>query len=82
MPISNPSLPMVPDGLPVDELTLDLSGLLPLAGTTPAQAVCPTCGHVFSRVRGRDRRTLQDLSCLFPRPLSIVPHSTAGTPIS
>ena len=41
MPISNSSLPTVPDGLHFDELTLDPSGLLLLARTTAAQAVCP-----------------------------------------
>lgn len=61
MPLSNPSLPTVPDGLYVDELTLDPSGLLLLARTTAAQAVCPTCGYASSRVHSRYWRTLQDL---------------------
>ena len=53
MPLSNPSLPTVPDGLHVDELTLDPSGLLLLARATAAQAVCPNCGHTSSRVHSR-----------------------------
>ena len=61
MPISNLSLPTVPDGLHVDGLTLDPSGLLLLARTTAAQAVCPACGHRSSRVHSRYWRTLQDL---------------------
>ena len=61
MPLSNPSLPTVPDGLCVDELTLDPSGLLLLARTTAALAVCPTCGRASSRVHSRYWRTLQDL---------------------
>lgn len=61
MPLSNPSLPTVPDGLHVDELTLDPSGLLLLARATAAQAVCPNCGHTSSRVHSRYFRTLQDL---------------------
>ena len=61
MPLSNPSLPTVPDGLHVDGLTLDPSGLSLLARTTAAQAICPTCGYSSSRVRSRYWRTLQDL---------------------
>ena len=61
MPVSNPSLPTVPDGLHVDELTLDPSGLLLLARTTAAQGVCPACGQRSSRVHSRYWRTLQDL---------------------
>jgi len=38
MPISNPSLPSVPDGLHVDDLTLDETGLLITARATAAQA--------------------------------------------
>ncbi|NEU14724.1 ISL3 family transposase [Methylobacterium sp. BTF04] len=54
-------MPTVPDGLYVDELTLDPSGLSLLARTTAAQAACPTCGHASSRVHSRHLRTLQDL---------------------
>ncbi|KQO56354.1 hypothetical protein ASF32_23375 [Methylobacterium sp. Leaf91] len=61
MPISNPSLPTVPDGLHIDELTLEPSGLLLLARTTAAQGVCPGCGQRSSRVHSRYWRTLQDL---------------------
>jgi transposase len=61
MPISNPSLPTVPDGLHVDELMLDPSGLLLVARTTAAQGVCPACGQRSSRVHSRYWRTLQDL---------------------
>ena len=57
MPLSNPSLPTVPDGLHVDELTPDPSGLLLLARTIAAQAVCPTCGYASSRVHSRYWRT-------------------------
>lgn len=53
MPLSNPSLPTVPDGLHVDELTLDPSGLLLLARATVGQTACPKCGHTSSRVHGR-----------------------------
>lgn len=61
MPLSNPSLPGMPDGLHVDELTLDPFGLSLLTRTTAAQTVCPTCGHPSSRVHSRYWRTLQDL---------------------
>ena len=36
MPIPNPSLPSVPDGLHVADLTLDAAGLLITARTTAA----------------------------------------------
>lgn len=61
MPISNPSLPSVPDGLHVDNLKLDAAGLLISARATAAQATCPTCGHPSSRVHSFYRRMLQDL---------------------
>ncbi len=44
MPISNLSMPSVPDGLHVADLTLDTAGLLITAHTTAAQATCPSCG--------------------------------------
>ena len=61
MPLSNRSLPTVPDGLHVDDLTLDPSALLLFARTTAAQAFCPHCGHTSSRVHSRYWRTLRDL---------------------
>lgn len=61
MPISNPSLRTVPDGLQVDEPTLDPSGLLLPVRTTAALGVCPACGQSSSRVHSRYWRTLQDL---------------------
>ena len=61
MPISNPSLPSVPDGLHVDELTLEAAGLLITARTTAAQAFCPTCGRPSIRVHSSYWRTLKDL---------------------
>lgn len=60
MPISNPSLPSVPDGLHVDGLTLDTSGLLITARTTAAQACCRVCGRSV-RVHSRYWRTFDDL---------------------
>lgn len=54
-------MPTVPDGLHVDELALDPSGLFLLARTTAAQAVCPTCGYASFRIHSRYWRTLQDL---------------------
>lgn len=61
MPLTNQSSPTVPDGLHVDDLTLDPSGLLLLARTTAAQAFCHNCGHTSSRVHSRYWRTLLDL---------------------
>jgi transposase len=61
MPISNPSVPSVPDGLHVDDLTLDTAGLLITAHTTAAQATCPTCGQSSTRVHSAYWRTLRDL---------------------
>src|SRR5215207_7048956 len=61
MPISNPSLPTVPDGLPVDDLRLDSDGLLITTRTTATQAACPTCGGASSRVHSPYWRTLKDL---------------------
>lgn len=40
MPISNPSMPSVPDGVHVDDLTLDTSGLLITAHATMDGATC------------------------------------------
>ena len=66
MPVSNPSLPSVPDGLYVDGLRLDAAGVqrdrrstlasLDAAGvvisarTIAAEAVCPSCGRASGRV--------------------------------
>ena len=61
MPISNPSLPSVPDGLHVDDLKLDATGLLITARTTAAEAVCPVCGLTSGRVHGSYWRTFKDL---------------------
>ena len=61
MPISNPSLPSVPDGLHVDELKLDAAGLLITARTTTVEAACPACGRTSARVHGTYWRTCQDL---------------------
>ncbi|MCP1545770.1 hypothetical protein J2W80_005662 [Methylorubrum extorquens] len=56
MPISNPSMPSVPDGLHVDDLRLDKTGLLIIAGTTAAQASCRVCGRASARVHSRCQR--------------------------
>ena len=61
MPISNPSMPSVPDGLHVDDLTLDGSVLLITARTTAAQASCRVCGCASARVHSRYWRTFKDL---------------------
>lgn len=61
MPISNPSMPSVPDGLHVDDLTLDKTGLLITARTTAAQASCRVCGRASARVHSRYWRTFNDL---------------------
>ena len=61
MPISNPSMPSVPDGLHVDDLTLDKTGLLITARTTAAQASCRVCGRASTRVHSRYWRTFKDL---------------------
>ena len=61
MPISNPSMPSVPDGLQVDDLTLDGSVLLITARTTAAQASCRVCGRASARVHSRYWRTFKDL---------------------
>lgn len=61
MPLSGPSWTTVPDELHVDELTLDLSGLLLLARTIAAMAVCPTCGRATSRGHSRYWRTFRVL---------------------
>lgn len=61
MPISNPSLPSVPDGMQVDDLTLDASGLTITARTTATRAACPGCGQLSTRVHSAYWRTLKDL---------------------
>ena len=61
MPISNPSMPSVPDGLHVDDLTLDETGLLITARTTAAHASCRVCGRASVRVHSRYWRTFNDL---------------------
>jgi len=61
MPISNPSMPSVPDGLHVDDLTLNAAGLLITAHTTAAQATCPSCGRSSTQVHSAYWRTLKDL---------------------
>lgn len=61
MPISNPSMSSVPDGLNVDDLTLDETGLLLTARTTPAQASCRVSGRASVRVHSRYSRTFSDL---------------------
>ena len=60
-PIPNPSLPSVPDGLHVADLTLDAAGLLITARTTAAQVACPACGQSSPRVHSAYWRTLTDL---------------------
>ena len=45
MPISNPSLPSVPDGLHVDDLRFDAASLVMSARTIAVDAVCPSCGQ-------------------------------------
>jgi len=62
MPISNPSMPSVPDGLHVDDLTLDKTGLLITARITAAQASCRVCGRASARVHSRYWRTFKDLA--------------------
>ncbi|WP_409565521.1 transposase family protein [Methylobacterium sp. J-001] len=54
-------MPSVPDGLHVDGLTLDTSGLLITAQTTAAQACCRVCGRASARVHSRYWRTFDDL---------------------
>jgi transposase len=61
MPISNPSMPSVPDGVQVDDLTLDTVGLLITARTIAAQACCQACGRASARVHSRYWRTFKDL---------------------
>ena len=61
MPMSNPSMPSVPDGLHVDDLTLNETGLLITARTTAAQASCRVCGRASVRVHSRYWRTFKDL---------------------
>jgi len=61
MPIPNPSLPSVPDGLHVADLTLDAAGLLITARTTAAQVACPACGQSSPRVHSAYWRSLTDL---------------------
>ena len=61
MSISNPSLPAVPDGLHVDELRLDGTGLLITARTIAIQSACRTCGRPSARVHSSYWRTIQDL---------------------
>ncbi len=61
MPFPNPSLPSVPDGLHVADLTLDAAGLLIIARTTAAQVACSACGRSSPRVQSAYWRTLKDL---------------------
>ncbi|PXW50420.1 hypothetical protein BY998_1442 [Methylobacterium sp. B4] len=61
MPISNSSMPSVPDGVQVDDLTLDTVGLLITARTMAAQACCQACGRASARVHSRYWRTFKDL---------------------
>jgi transposase len=61
MPISNPSMPSVPDGVHVDDLTLDPRGLLITAHTTTVDATCPSCGRPSTRMHSTYQRTLKDL---------------------
>ena len=61
MPISNPSLPSVPDGLHVEALTLEESRLLITARTTAVQASCRICGRPSTRVHSTYRRAFEDL---------------------
>ena len=61
MPISNPSMPPVPDGLHVDDLTLGETGLLITARTTAAHASCRVCERASVRVHSRYGRTFNDL---------------------
>ncbi|HEU0150186.1 MAG TPA: ISL3 family transposase [Bradyrhizobium sp.] len=61
MPVSNPLLPSVPDGLHVDDLQLDAAGLVISARTIAAEAVCPSCGRASRRVHSAYWRTFQDL---------------------
>ena len=61
MPISNPSMPSVPDGLCVDDLKLEATGLLIAAHTTAAHVNCPACGHASTRVHSTYWRTFKDL---------------------
>ena len=61
MPISNPSMPSVPDGLHVDDLKLDATGLLITAHTTAAQVTCPACGRASTRVHSMYWRIFKDL---------------------
>ena len=53
MLISNPSMLSVTDGLHVDDLTLDGTGLLITARTTVDQASCRVCGRTSARVHSR-----------------------------
>ena len=61
MPISNPSMPSVPDGLHIEDLTLDGTALLITARTTAAQASCRVCGRASTRVHSTYWRTFVDL---------------------
>lgn len=61
MPISNPSMPSVPDGVHVDDLTLDEAGVRITARTTAAQGSCQVCGRASSRVHSTYWRTFKDL---------------------
>ncbi len=61
MPISNPSLPSVPDGVQVDDLKLDAGGLTITARTIAVEAACPLCGRLSTQVHSSYWRTLDDL---------------------
>jgi hypothetical protein len=61
MPISNPSMPSVPNGVHVDDLTLDPCGLLITAHTPTVDATCLSCGRPSTRMHSAYRRTLKDL---------------------
>lgn len=54
-------MPAFPDGLHVDDLTLDGTGLLITVRTTAAEASCRVCGCASARVHSRYRRTANDL---------------------
>ena len=61
MPILNPSLPSVPDGLHVDDLMRDWTGMLITARTTAAQASCRVWGRASVRMHSTYWRTFKDL---------------------
>ena len=50
MSASNPSLPLVPAGLHVDELKLDADHPVVKVRGTVGEAVCSSCGQASARV--------------------------------